>query len=422
MDHEHWGGEESYFSGYEYNGKKTKKKHTGLLAVLVAFALITGTVSLIVNVFKPRFVRHGNSLTITFGEEQTMKGAADPSKQKEDGPVSHEEDGEHTVGISHTPQSVENFPADHERAMSLQQIYEKVYPSVASISCVTANGTGTGTGIVMTEDGYVITNFHVIEDAQQVYVLLGDNDRYSAKLVGGDETTDLAVLKIQAQGLIPAEFGNSDMLRVGDAVVAIGDPLGTELRGTMTNGIVSAINRDLNLSGRQMTLIQTNAALNSGNSGGPLINCYGQVIGINTMKMSNYSHTSATVEGLGFAIPITQAKPIVDELIAQGYISGRPAIGVLGQTSDIRTQLFFHLPPGVIVTGIVEDSDAYEKGLEPDDVIVEFDGIDIASLDDLVKAKNGYSAGDAVRLTIYRHGSYYYVDIELMDQIKPDIY
>ena len=240
--------------------------------------------------------------------------------------------------------------------------------------------------------------------------------------MGGDEASDLAVLKIDATGLTAAEFGDSNALRVGDVVVAIGDPLGAELRGTMTDGIVSAINRDLNLNGRQMTLIQTNAALNSGNSGGPLINCYGQVIGINTMKMSSYSSTSATVEGLGFAIPIAAAQPILDELVTQGYVSGRPAIGIQGETLDLRSQVFFHMPSGVVITAIDPDSDAAAAGLEPDDVIVRLGDTAITSLEDLVGAKNDLSAGDEVTLTIYRGGWYYEVNVTLMDQTSPDLY
>ena len=171
-----------------------------------------------------------------------------------------------------------------------------------------------------------------------------------------------------------------------------------------------------------MTLIQTNAALNSGNSGGPLINCYGQVIGINTMKMSSYSATSATVEGLGFAIPITAAKPILDELISQGYVSGRPAIGIQGQTLDLRSQVFFHMPSGVVITAVEPGSDAEAKGLEPDDVIVGFNDTAISSLEDLVAVKNDLDSGDMVTLTIYRGGRYYEVDITLMDQTTAEIY
>ena len=420
------------YPNYYHPGGKPKKKHTGLLVVLVILALLTGAASWAVNVMGLRVDIGQKGAVVSIGEtdktpEETAEAPAVEAAQPEQKPETPESmsvvPGD-TAGLElrESPQSVENRPAEEENALSLQQIYAKVNPSTASISCVTRNGTGTGTGIVMSADGYVITNFHVIDDAQQIYVLVESREPFVATLVGGDETTDIAVLKVEATDLVPAEFGNSDALRVGDMVVAIGDPLGTELRGTMTDGIVSAINRDLNLSGRQMTLIQTNAALNSGNSGGPLINCYGQVIGINTMKMSNYSSTSATVEGLGFAIPITSAKPIIDELIEKGYVSGRPALGIQGQTLDIRAQFFYHLPSGVIVTGILEDSDAYEKGLMEDDVIVGLNDMAVKSLEDLVAAKNDLTAGDLVTLTIYRGGKYYKAEVELMDQISPEIY
>ena len=422
-----------YQNYYDYNGKPKKKKHTGLLVVLVVLALISGAASWAVNVLGLRVDVGQKSLSIGIGdpavaeetEEPTSHGFA-PAEQETAQPevpvrppVTSDTEG---LELHGSPQSVENRPVEDSAALSLQAIYEKVFPSVASISCIQDRGTFTGTGIVMSADGYVITNYHVVDGAQQIYVLLGEDDRFEAALVGGDETTDIAVLKVEAADLIPAEFGDSGMLRVGDAVVAIGDPLGAELRGTMTDGIVSAINRDLNLSGRQMTLIQTNAALNSGNSGGPLINCYGQVIGINTMKMSNYSSTSSTVEGLGFAIPIKAAKPIIYELIEQGYVSGRPAIGIQGQNLDLRAYYFYHMPRGVVVTGILEDSDAAQKGLEVDDIIVAFNDTTVHSLDDLVSAKNDLVAGDEVRLTVYRGGSYYYVDVLLVDQISPEIY
>ena len=422
-----------YQNYYNPDGRPKKKKHTGLLVILVTLALITGATSFAVNVLGLRVDLGQRGLTIGFSEPKTDKtqqssvgeqlqaasnvpGAPEQSSQTAT-PVQSQK-----LDVQQSPQSVENRPVETEQALSLQEIYEKVFPSVASISCVLDNGTSSGTGIVMSADGYVITNYHVVDGARQIYVLLGENDRYAATLVGSDETTDLAVLNVEAADLTPAEFGDSSALRVGDMVVAIGDPLGTELRGTMTDGIVSAINRDLNLSGRQMTLIQTNAALNSGNSGGPLINCYGQVIGINTMKMSSYSSTSATVEGLGFAIPIAAAKPVIDELIAQGYVSGRPAIGIRGQNLDLRAQFFYHMPSGVVVTEILEDSDAAKKGLETDDIIVGLNDVNISSLDDLVSAKNSLTAGDTVTLVIYRGGQYYKVEVVLMDQISPEIY
>ncbi len=422
QDHEQNSGWPEY-ENYYYPQTKPKKKRTGLLAVLVVVALIAGAVSWVVNVLDVDLEIDEDSASLTIGEQAAEKPL--PAMEETEAPsfeTAQINNAFSGLVVETSPKSVENRPAADDRALSLQQIYEKVSPSVASISCILHNGSGTGTGIVMSEDGYVITNYHVIENAQRIDVLLENDISYTAQLVGGDETTDLAVLKVDAAGLNPAEFGDSDALRVGDAVVAIGDPLGAELRGTMTDGIVSAINRDLNLSGRKMTLIQTNAALNSGNSGGPLINCYGQVIGINTMKMSSYSATSATVEGLGFAIPIAAAKPIIDELVSQGYVSGRPAIGIRGQSLDLRAQLFYHLPSGIIITELLPDSDAAQKGLQTDDVIVAFNGVPISSLEDLVRIKSDCVAGDPVQLTVYRSGSYYQVTVELMDQISPDIY
>ena len=411
------------YDDYYYPHPQPKKKRTGLLAVLVILALVIGAASWVINMLGVNWEYDKDNAVLTIGgkKEESSAPAVEQTTELSAEPIKAPE-SYGGLAVVKSPQSVENRPAEDDKALSLQQIYEKVGPSVASISCVMHSGSSTGTGIVMSRDGYVITNYHVIENAQRIDVLLENDASYTAELVGGDETTDIAVLKVAAADLIPAEFGDSDALRVGDAVVAIGDPLGTELRGTMTDGIVSAINRDLNLSGRQMTLIQTNAALNSGNSGGPLINCYGQVIGINTMKMSSYSATSATVEGLGFAIPITAAKPVIDELISQGYVSGRPAIGIRGQSLDLRAQLFYHLPSGVIITEILADSDAAQKGLDTDDVIVAFDGTPISSLEDLVRAKSDSTAGETVNLTIYRRGSYYQVDVVLMDQITPDIY
>ena len=309
----------------------------------------------------------------------------------------------------------ENIVSNAEGALSLQEIYQKLNPSVVSIVSTLKSGTATGTGIIMSESGYIITNHHVIENASQLTVLTYDDRQYTAALVGSDAISDLAVLQIEASGLTAAQFGDSDVLRVGDAVVAIGDPLGIQLRGTMTSGIISAIDRDLTVEDRKMTLIQTDAALNSGNSGGPLINCYGQVIGINTMKMSAY-YSSASVEGLGFAIPISVAKPIIDELIENGYVAGRPAIGINGESMPEYARLYYRLPKGVYVTYVSEASDAYVKGIRENDIITAVNGTAVSTIDEINTIKNQYMAGDQVTLTVYRDGSYYDVPVTLMDQ------
>lgn len=320
------------------------------------------------------------------------------------------------LNIVSSQESSDTTFSDEEDALSLQDIYSTVIDSVVSISSMTSSGTSSGTGIIMSPDGYVITNHHVITGALVISVLTNDNQEYEAALVGSDEMSDLAVLKIDARGLQAAEFGDSSKLRVGDSVVAIGDPLGVQLRGTMTNGIISAINRDLTVGDRTMTLIQTNAALNNGNSGGPLINCYGQVIGINTVKMSSYYTATASVEGLGFAIPISVAKPIIDELIENGYVAGRPAIGISGDSLPSYYRTYYRLPDGVYVTSVNEGSDAKAKGIREGDIVTAINGEKICSIDELNTVKNQYAAGDEVTLTIYRSGTYYEVTVTLVDQ------
>ena len=232
--------------------------------------------------------------------------------------------------------------------------------------------------------------------------------------MGSDEVSDLAVLRIEAEGLTPAQFGDSAQLRVGDTVVAIGDPLGVEFRGTYTNGIVSAINRDVEVNGRTMTLIQTNAALNSGNSGGPLINCYGQVIGINTMKIGSFTD-SAGVEGLGFAIPSTTVKEVVEQLVRQGYVSGRPSLGIEGEALSNFYQYYYRLPAGLYITHVEYGSDAYDLGIEEGDLLISLGDKRITSFDDLKSAILDYEVGDKVQAVIYRGGQQYLLELTLTE-------
>ncbi len=302
--------------------------------------------------------------------------------------------------------------------LTLQEIYKKVIPSVVSITAQSTGGKSTGTGIIMSADGYIITNYHVVSGAQAVLVLLTSGEEYTAAWVGGDETSDLVVLKIEAEELVPAEFGSSDNAEVGDSVVAIGDPLGIELRGTMTDGIICGIKRDVHVDDRTMTLMQTNAALNSGNSGGPLVNMSGQVIGINTMKIA--SDYTTNVEGIGFAIPISTAKPIVDELVEKGYVSGRPDFGFDVENLDSRVVLFYDLPGRIFITQVAENSDAWEKGLRSGDIITAVEGTRVNSLDEYNTIKNEFSAGDTVTLTVYHKGVELDVDVKLMDRADLD--
>ena len=211
-----------------------------------------------------------------------------------------------------------------------------------------------------------------------------------------------------------AEFGDSTQTQVGDAVVAIGSPLGAELYGSMTDGIISAINRSLSIQGNELTLLQTTAALNKGNSGGPLINCYGQVIGITTAKISDY-YTSAGVEGLGFAIPIHVAKDVVDQLIETGYIPGRPSLGVETVVLDLQDQLYFNLPNGLYITGVDEASNAWAVGIRPRDILLSVNGQGVTSQEELRIALSDFAVGDSVNVVIYRSGRQLTADILLQE-------
>ena len=316
---------------------------------------------------------------------------------------SHEDDVPE-VTVHNSPLGPDNIP--QAGGLALQDIYEKCIPSVVSISCILPGSGSSGTGVVVSTDGYIVTNAHVVEDALSVQVILTGGTTLDASIVGIDKISDLAVLWVDHDGLIPAELGDSNMLRVGDAVVAIGDPLGVALRGTMTDGIISGINRDMVMDGRTMTLIQTTAALNEGNSGGPLINCYGQVVGINTMKIGD-GMSYAGVEGLGFAIPSTTVSEIVNQLIGQGYVSGRPDLGLEGKAVSMMKQLYGRLPSGLELTVVDQDSDAYAKGIRPDDILMAVNGIRISGPEDYETQLFTFQVGDVITVIIYRDGQQY---------------
>ena len=215
--------------------------------------------------------------------------------------------------------------------------------------------------------------------------------------------SDLAVLRVSAPGLIPAEFGDSSQLRVGDEVVAIGDPLGVELRGTMTNGIISGINRDIKSGNRTLTLLQTTAALNTGNSGGPLVNCYGQVVGINTMKIGDYASESG-VEGLGFAIPITGVQTVLEQLANRGYVAGRPSLGLEGQEISTFYQFYYRMPAGILITDLEETSSAALQGIRRGEILTALNGRSVTTLDTLEEIIYASAVGDELEAAFYRDG------------------
>lgn len=377
----------------------------------------------------------------------------DSSEESEKSEESEESESINAVGNTNpTSSESEQLPslidlASRKNAMSVPDIVENSMPSVVGVSATfeytqqsvdiwgfgtpsnqTREIKGTGTGIIMTDDGYIITNAHVVYDtseyncgdAKSVSVVLSDETEYEAKVMGRDVETDIAVLKIDAKNLKAAEFGDSNDLKVGELVIAIGNPLGFELFGSVTSGIISAIDREITVNEKQMKLIQTDAAINSGNSGGPLLNSCGQVIGINSSKISS-SYGSASIEGLGFAIPISEAKIIIDDLINYGYVTGRPQIGIQTQNVSDTISRFYGIPVGVYVVSVSEGSSAEFAGIKEGDVIIGIQGEPVENLNELNEIKNKYKAGDEIKLTISRQGESEDIEISLvLQEVTPD--
>ena len=290
--------------------------------------------------------------------------------------------------------------------------------TVRSVLNTVFGGTSTsdseGSGIIYTADGYIVTNYHVIENAisnqsiSKVYVTLPNSDEeIEASIIGVDSVTDIAVIKIQKEGLSAATFDDSNNLKVGELVVAIGNPLGRELAGSITVGYVSALNRTLTSNGRTYKLLQTDAAINPGNSGGALVSSSGKVIGINTVKIG-----ATDVEGIGFAIPSNIAKPIVDELIKNGKIV-RPYIGISGISLDDNMAKRYNLVKGVYVAKIESSSAAYNSGIKVGDVIVKIDDKEITTIEELNEIKNSKNVGDTVKITVYRDGKNIEINVKL---------
>ena len=299
-----------------------------------------------------------------------------------------------------------------DRELSLQEIYALVSPAVVGITA-TRGGVeySWGTGVVFTPDGYIITNTHIIAGCDGARISFPDGQEFEALLVGEDSASDIAVLKMEGENFPCAVFGSSDALRVGDLAVAIGNPLGEEYAGTMTNGIISAINRNVRNNGHNMTLLQTNAALNEGNSGGPLVNACGQVIGITNMKIMSVLYN--TVEGIGFAIPSSVVKEVADQLIAQGVVSGKPSIGITAAPVSEEAMEIYGLPNGVYVASV---NGASASGLEVGDIILEVNGVPVASVADVNTIKDDFGVGDTLTLTVYRDGATITIICVLVDQ------
>ena len=317
-----------------------------------------------------------------------------------------------------TEQSIEILPVPEvtDGGYDTAYIYEMVNPSVVNITVYSSQSIaalGSGTGIVMSEDGYIITNAHVVNGGTNVNVTFSDDTNANGVIVGMDTATDLAVVKVDMTGLKPAQFGDSSALKVGERIVAIGNAGG--LSSTITQGIVSGLDRDLGDGARSLKLIQVDAAINPGNSGGPLINRVGQVVGINSSKIASVEY-----EGIGFSIPINEAKPIIESIISHGYVKGRAVLGVSVVELNSSNGPINGLPSeGVCIMEFTQDSDLPSKGVQLRDVIVEANGKDIVTTDDLLTELDKYSPGDMFNLVIYRATTKqtYSVDVRLIESV-----
>ncbi|MDY3078916.1 MAG: trypsin-like peptidase domain-containing protein [Oscillospiraceae bacterium] len=339
--------------------------------------------------------------------------------------------GNAVTGNGHTTMLEGNRPSsvidlatvDTSKLMTASEVYAaNVNSTVGITTSVTTNFWGfqttsaaSGSGFILTADGYILTNFHVIESSSSISVTLYDGTSYDAVLVGYDESNDIAVLKIDASDLSPVVLGDSDNLNVGDDVIAIGNPLG-ELTFSLTAGAVSALDREITLSsGVMMNLIQTDCAINSGNSGGALFNLYGEVIGITNAKYSS-SGTEASIDNIGFAIPINHIRSIVDSIIEKGYIS-KPYIGVsVGDVSE--ETMGYGLPAGAAVKSVVEDSPAEKAGIKVNDIITAVNGNEITGRSELSETISSCAVGDKLTLTVYRQGETLSIDVTVGEQTK----
>ena len=323
------------------------------------------------------------------------------------------------------PVSVQVKTVDGQTKMEPAEVYASVVNSAVSINC-SATSTNifgqqtqtasSGSGFIITEDGYVVTNYHVISGASSVQVTLYNGDTYDAAVIGGDSDYDVAVLKIDASGLQPVTLGESADVNVGDTVLAIGNPLG-ELTFSMSQGIVSSCDRAINVDGTPFNMIQVDCSINPGNSGGPLVNLYGEVVGIVSAKYSSYSST--TVEGLGFAIPISDVRSIITDIMENGAVTDKAYMAITAgtMTEQMAAQYSIDVTQGVFVYSVVSGGAGDKAGLRLGDVITKMGDKTLTSRQDLSAAMKGYRAGDTVTHTVYRNGQY--IETELTFDAQP---
>lgn len=388
------------YSNFYIEGKK-KRKGKSYIAVILATSIVSSVVT--GGILNYRFTEKINN---QLAQIQQTNSASNLQK---------------TVSSSSDESTLSRTAAVLENSSSVSSIAKKAGPSVVGIRVTVANpqsgywgitqnqGNSEGSGVVISNDGYIMTNYHVVEYADPknsssknatLEVFLPDKRQAKAAFIGGDSKTDLAVIKIDLKDLPVAELGDSESLEVGDLAVAIGNPLGMEFAGSVTVGVISALDRQIETEDSTLNLIQTDAAINPGNSGGALVNSKGQVIGINTIKIS-----VSGVEGLGFAIPMNDAKPIVEQLIKHGYVKGRPLLGISGREITTVMSQQYKLPQGIYIVEVSPDSGAEAAGIKKGDVLISLADKDVKTMKDLDDIKKNHKAGDKVNAVVVRNNA-----------------
>ena len=361
-------------SGGTYStARPTRKRHVGFAVAVSLLVMLLCAAMTVISLYSVHIERQNGATSVVFTERNPDISAT---------PAPPETPAEPDAPKLPAAPAEELLP-QLSAAVSLSDIYSKVAPSVVSVICTTP---------------------------EQTLVLMYDGSEHIASVVGGDPLSDLAVVKIDAGDFVPAEFGDSSALTVGEQVLSIGDPRGRELRAAMTNGILSGVSRDLDIDGRTMTILQTNANLPAGGYGGPLINMRGQVIGINAENLGTYASSEGN---LGLAVPIDDAKNIVEELIEHGYIPGRPSIGLSGQSVTAAAQAYYRLPAGAYVEDVELNGPADRAGIQSGDIITAINDTAVSSLEELNLIKNRYKSGDVVTLTVFRDGNVMNVSLVL---------
>lgn len=363
---------------------KNKKKKSGgkvfkVLGILLLIVIIAGA--------------------ITVGSIMLYKGSSDV-EMSVDQPSSQNLP---SVGTNKGQNTVTYLPTVQEDALTVPQIYQKNIDSVVAITTYVQQGgyevpAGTGTGIVMTENGYIITNAHVVDGGTKIMVKLNNGSEYQATIIGSDSKVDIAVVKVEATGLAAGEFGDPNELVFGEPAVIIGNPLGS-FAGTVTQGIISATSREIEIGGYIMKVMQTDAAVNPGNSGGPIINCRGEIVGVVSSKISQDG-----VEGIGFAIPMDTALSVANDFIEYGYVKNRPMLGVSVEEINSYYAQYFGMQPGLRVASVQDGSAADIAGILPGDRIAAFNGVEVSTSAELNYEKDKCAIGDTVEVTIIRNG------------------